>query len=158
MNWDAIGAVGEIVGALAVVLTLAYLAKQIKQSVRTSHASTNRELQVAFEGINDLVLSNPHLSDLLKSIEGRTSRQDRPDSVLLRHLTYRWTNVWISAEVAFTHGQLSREDFELYKQDFKNILSLYPAVIDVLIEELAVYPVMHKYEIFAPIQDRLRSH
>ena len=32
MNWDAIGAVGEIVGALAVVFTLAYLATQIKLS------------------------------------------------------------------------------------------------------------------------------
>jgi hypothetical protein len=26
MNWDAIGAIGEILGALAVVLTLGYLA------------------------------------------------------------------------------------------------------------------------------------
>ena len=32
MNWDAIGAIGEIVGALAVVSTLAYLAVQIRQS------------------------------------------------------------------------------------------------------------------------------
>ena len=32
MNWEAIGAVGEILGALAVVLTLAYLAKQTKMS------------------------------------------------------------------------------------------------------------------------------
>ena len=30
MNWDAIGAVGEIVGASAVVLSLAYLAVQIR--------------------------------------------------------------------------------------------------------------------------------
>ncbi|MEQ8693880.1 MAG: hypothetical protein RIC85_00935 [Gammaproteobacteria bacterium] len=32
MNWDAIGAVGEIVGALAVVVSLIYLASQIRQS------------------------------------------------------------------------------------------------------------------------------
>ena len=34
MNWDAIGAVGEIVGAIAVVVTLAYLAIQIQQNTR----------------------------------------------------------------------------------------------------------------------------
>lgn len=35
MNWDAIGAVGEIVGALAVVISLVYLASQIRiQNVR----------------------------------------------------------------------------------------------------------------------------
>lgn len=38
MNWDAIGAVGEIIGALAVVVTLAYLALQIRASTRESEA------------------------------------------------------------------------------------------------------------------------
>ncbi len=32
MNWDAVGAVGEILGALAVFVTLAYLAVQIRQN------------------------------------------------------------------------------------------------------------------------------
>ena len=30
MNWDALGAIGEIIGAIAVLATLYYLAKQIK--------------------------------------------------------------------------------------------------------------------------------
>lgn len=32
MNWEAIGAMSEIIGALAVVITLAYLAVQIRQN------------------------------------------------------------------------------------------------------------------------------
>lgn len=36
MNWDAVGAIGEIVGAAAVVLTLAYLAAQIKQNTKSN--------------------------------------------------------------------------------------------------------------------------
>jgi len=32
MNWEAIGALGEVVGALAVILTLLYLAVQIRHS------------------------------------------------------------------------------------------------------------------------------
>jgi len=32
MNWDAIGAVGEVVGAVAVVVTLLYVARQIRQA------------------------------------------------------------------------------------------------------------------------------
>ena len=156
-NWDAMGAIGEIVGALAVVLTLAYLAKQIKQSVKTSHASTNRSLQVAYEGINDLIVTNPRVNEVLKSIENPARGQDRPDSVLLRHLTYRWFNVWQSAQVAFYHGQLSREEFDLYVQDFNNISNLYPTVIDVLVEELADYPGVQTYEIFEPIRERINT-
>lgn len=39
MNWDAIGAIGEIIGATAVFLTLAYLALQIRQSTKAIQAS-----------------------------------------------------------------------------------------------------------------------
>lgn len=39
MNWDAIGAVGEIIGALAVFITLVYLALQIRQNTRAVHSS-----------------------------------------------------------------------------------------------------------------------
>ena len=39
MNWDAIGAIGEIVGAMAVFLTLAYLALQIRQNTKAVQAS-----------------------------------------------------------------------------------------------------------------------
>ncbi|MEZ5553810.1 MAG: hypothetical protein R3E82_23235 [Pseudomonadales bacterium] len=39
MNWDAIGAVGEIVGAIAVLLTLGYLALQIRQNNKSIRSS-----------------------------------------------------------------------------------------------------------------------
>ena len=34
MDWNAIGAIGEIIGALAVFLTLVYLAIQIRQNTK----------------------------------------------------------------------------------------------------------------------------
>jgi hypothetical protein len=40
MNWEAIGAVGEILGAIAVLITLGYLAVQIRQSTRAMQTST----------------------------------------------------------------------------------------------------------------------
>ena len=39
MNWDAIGAVGEIIGALAVIATLGYLAVQIRENARSTTTS-----------------------------------------------------------------------------------------------------------------------
>ena len=40
MNWDAIGASAELVGALATVATLAYLALQIRQNTKVVQLST----------------------------------------------------------------------------------------------------------------------
>ena len=42
MNWEAIGAIGEVVGAAGVIATLLYLTSQIRQSTR-SERSTNRQ-------------------------------------------------------------------------------------------------------------------
>jgi hypothetical protein len=57
MNWEAIGAVGETVGALAVLVTLVYLAVQIRQNTKavraaavdstTSHLSKIREVYLS---------------------------------------------------------------------------------------------------------------
>jgi len=39
VNWEAIGAIGEIIGALAVFCTLVYLASQIKQNTKAVQSS-----------------------------------------------------------------------------------------------------------------------
>ena len=46
MDWNAVGALGEGLGAVAVVFTLAYLAKQVRQSNRTAKAEAFRSARV----------------------------------------------------------------------------------------------------------------
>ena len=53
MNWEAIGAIGEIAGALAVVLTLFYLAKQIRNNSTQLEVGSITEINALF---NDAVL------------------------------------------------------------------------------------------------------
>jgi hypothetical protein len=48
MNWEALGAIGEIVGAVAVVLTLGYLAVQMRQNTREVRLS-------AFQAVTDRI-------------------------------------------------------------------------------------------------------
>ncbi len=40
MNWEAIGAIGEVVGAIAVIATLLYLAIQIRQNTKAVKGAT----------------------------------------------------------------------------------------------------------------------
>lgn len=53
MNWDAIGAIGELVGALAVIVTLVYLSVQIRGS-REAVADSNRQSRAG--AIQDMIL------------------------------------------------------------------------------------------------------
>ena len=54
MNWDAIGAVSEAVGALAVVVTLAYLATQVRYAKITA-SDSNRLMRAS--GVRDVYLA-----------------------------------------------------------------------------------------------------
>lgn len=48
MNWEAIGAIGEIAGAIAVFCSLAYLAMQIRAQSQESRAATMHEISAGF--------------------------------------------------------------------------------------------------------------
>ena len=51
MNWEAIGAVGEILSALAVLVTLAYLAIQVRQNVKLTKASIRESRTAASQRV-----------------------------------------------------------------------------------------------------------
>ena len=51
MNWDAIGAVAELLGAIGVILSLLYLAAQIRQNSRATRVETERYLNEAWNTV-----------------------------------------------------------------------------------------------------------
>ena len=61
MNWEMIGAIGEIAGAVAVVLTLAYLARQVRDSARQDRRHQSAELQRDSVKIVDALTRDPLL-------------------------------------------------------------------------------------------------
>lgn len=74
MNWDAIGAIGELLGSIAVVVTLLYLVRQLKSTEIATLNSTQSSIQLGRVTVNsqrfdhlDLVLranKGEQLSDL----------------------------------------------------------------------------------------------
>ena len=66
MNWEAIGAIGEIVGAIAVVATLAYLAFQIKVSRQATIADMyQRRAQSRSDIHRSVALNDPGFASIL---------------------------------------------------------------------------------------------
>ena len=44
MNWEAVGAIGEVVGAMGIIVTLAYLAYQIRQNTQGMRLTARQTL------------------------------------------------------------------------------------------------------------------
>ncbi len=64
MNWEAIGTISEVIGASAVVITLGYLAIQMRQNTRAIKATSFMESQHFFAELHDYLAQSPDLVDL----------------------------------------------------------------------------------------------
>ncbi|MDX1394202.1 MAG: hypothetical protein R3195_07420 [Gemmatimonadota bacterium] len=83
-NWDAIGAVGEITGALAVVITLFYLARQVRESTRVTRAEMTKDLLLASRTAIMDVTANDRLAEIWSQI-----REFESDDAARRHTFYQ---------------------------------------------------------------------
>ena len=79
MNWDAIGAIGEIVGSLAVVLTLGYLAVQIR-TAQKSAIDTNRQSRAA--GVREMLMTLVTEPQIQKVLDKTTPEYSSASSLL----------------------------------------------------------------------------
>ena len=84
MNWDAIGAIGEIAGAIVVVATLVYLSRQISQNASAlsrsneyAQASSIHDTNALYVQIFALLVQDPEMA----SIYHRALSQELLDDV-----------------------------------------------------------------------------
>lgn len=61
MNWEAIGAIGEVVGAIGVIATLVYLALQIRQNSNVVRSATRQAVSTAQTEMGLQIAINPEL-------------------------------------------------------------------------------------------------
>ncbi len=87
MNWDALGAISETIGAIAVIVTLAYLAVQIRQNTRATHTASHHAITDSLNQGNIAVAQNAELAQIwVTGCADRTSltetERERLDSLL----------------------------------------------------------------------------
>lgn len=127
MNWDAVAAAAEIVGAIAVVITLAYLARQVRQANRQdllgafqhNYDSTNQFLQST--------LTSGDLADIV--VQGRDSYESLSPSERLRfdHFHLVVLNIVESHlfQVARTADGLERDYASWARENMKVVIQGY---------------------------------
>ena len=70
MNWEAVGAVAESLGVLAVFVTLAYLAIQVKYAKDQVRLSIQQVRNSSLRDLSLTVAQNPGLASLVSKAEG----------------------------------------------------------------------------------------
>ena len=64
MNWEAIGAVGEIIGAAGVIITLLYLASQLRQNTRALQVTSIDSTTQVGNDVRRLLAESPEIADI----------------------------------------------------------------------------------------------
>ena len=110
MNWDAIGAIGEVVGAVAVVISVVYLAVQIRTNTRSVKASAWQSTNAGSASLHQLLAADREMAELaLRGAEDAavldTIDQFRLDSLL--------TLSFNQYQTAFLQSRLLRLDEDL---------------------------------------------
>jgi hypothetical protein len=106
MNWEAIGAIGEIVAAGAVVFSFVYLAAQIRQNTqqveeqcRTQRQNVLLGARSAFTDWRSLVIQNTTVAAIWKKGSqdlGLLSEEERIQmDFLLVDFFWAWATIWL---------------------------------------------------------------
>lgn len=123
MNWEAIGAIGEIIGALAVFITLVYLAAQIRQNTAATRTSALDSSVSAVTGVRERIIDNEDVARIYAS--GSVDPETLSDIEKIRYRVLM-TNILWSAWNFYSqskHGGLSADLWECQKPALERILS-----------------------------------
>ncbi len=97
MNWDALGAMGELFGALAVVLTLGYLAVQVKQNSQGMRVAAKLDIERNYNEYTDLILQDSELLELqMKGMAGQELEviEEVKFSLLMQRATRHFSSMY----------------------------------------------------------------
>jgi hypothetical protein len=122
MNWDAIGAVGEIIGALAVVFSIVYLAIQIRQNAKSLQSTVEQSISNQFSSIT----ANASMSN----IPGLLIRASKDPSELtdeeigqVTMYTSALLRTFEHAHYQYRLGNLSRETWDAFEPSMVAVMS-----------------------------------
>ena len=153
MNWDAIGAFGEILGAVAVLLTLIYLATQIRQTNDISRFDTTQDIMNSFDNLNGMVVSDPSLREVLH----KTSELTESENEQLYTFANMFCNTWAICQTAYDNGLIERGLFETAKIDVEFELQRWPNFRSCVLLWLARYPEWRESEIFSHVKQDVEN-
>ena len=152
MSWEAIGAIGEILGAVAVVVSIIYLTTQIRANTRQGMNAEMHHFQDEFSKLNELTLTNrDHVALLIKLHLNEDLTPE--EQIRASAFANRMINQWGSAHAAYQRGQISEGFYRnVMCADVRRCITDLPSLIPYIRDILGKFPEARP-PIFDPIYE-----
>lgn len=128
MSWEAAGAIGEIVGAAAVVLTLLYLAAETRKNAQALDATTTREFGFRLSEWAREVARDPELKRI--SLKGLEPEMQDFSTAEWHEFRIFAVSLFLIYQTSFAHLSLNlgnREESENYIRLSRGLIENFPA-------------------------------
>jgi len=123
MNWEAIGAIAEALGAMAVVATLIYLALQIRQNTQATRSATRHAITESIMGPpNNFLQSESFRKTFLAHVNGEDLDPDQ--SLQLQIYCYITMQSWENMHYQYRNGMLTEEEWQPLHVNLSVILQM----------------------------------
>ena len=125
MNWEAMGSIAEVVGAVGVVVSLLYLALQIRMQNRQARLEVVNELARQRNEYSGSLADNHELAEVW--LRGLNSYEDLSEVERVRFSAHiaRMVRVMESLYQHRTEDQFAGENWEAFEQYIRDVFS-YP--------------------------------
>src|SRR5207245_9996964 len=112
MNWEAINAVSQLFGSIAVVLSVLYLGMQVHRSTRVAKLATQDAAATALRDVTKPFMENAELERIWRVGLEDLSALSTQDQARFFHATYQFLKAFETIQFHYVYGLMDRELWE----------------------------------------------
>src|SRR5438094_2606409 len=111
-DWDAISAISQLVGSIAVVLSVLYLALQVHRSTRVAKLATQDAAATALRDVTKPLMENAELERIWRVGLEDLSALSTEDRARFFHATYQLLKQFETIHFHYVYGLMDRQLWE----------------------------------------------
>lgn len=124
MNWEALAAVSQLIGSIAVVFSLLYLALQVHRSTRVAKIAAQDSAATALRDVTKPFMENAELARIWQVGLENLSALSAEDQARFFHAAYQFLKAFETIHFHYAYGLLDLELWEGWRERGKSRISL----------------------------------
>ena len=124
MQWDALGAAAEIIGAIAVFATLIYLAIQTRDNVKVLRARAVWDAQMSFVEVNEILGDGGTVCEVVFRSFTESEELSNYDQYLIHRFARGWFQRMEAQHALYRAGILDEEVWQLRRGYVKAMFNI----------------------------------
>src|SRR5204862_6429884 len=119
MNWEAVSAVSQLVGSIAVVFSVLYLGIQVHRSTRVAKLATQDSAATALRDVTKPLMENAELERIWRVGLEDLSALSAEERARFFHAAYQWLKAFEAIHFHYVSGLMDRQLWEGWRGLFQ---------------------------------------